>query len=74
MQVGVTTIFSGNGLDEFAVTPPTLIHVSYYRNSHERDHLIQLFLGTNGHRSVALGRLPFILPPVFVQAAVIRCW
>ena len=26
---------------------------------------------TNGHRSAALGWLPFILPPVFVHAAVI---
>ena len=26
------------------------------------------------HRSTALWRLPFILPPVFVQAAVIRSW
>ena len=29
-------------------------------------------LCTNGHRSAALGWLPFILPPVFVHAAVIR--
>ena len=31
-------------------------------------------LCTNGHRSAALGWLPFILPPVFVHAAVIRSW
>ena len=31
-------------------------------------------LCTHGHRSAALGWLPFILPPVFVQAAVIRSW
>ena len=33
---------------------------------------LKLCLGTNGHRSAALEWLPFILPPVFVQAAVIR--
>ena len=33
-----------------------------------------LCLGTNGHQAAALGRLPVILPPVFVQAAVIRSW
>ena len=33
---------------------------------------LKLCLGTNGHRSGALGWLPFILLPVFVQAAVIR--
>ena len=31
-------------------------------------------LCTNGHWSAALGWLPFILRPVFVQAAVIRSW
>ena len=31
-------------------------------------------LCTNGHGSAALGWLAFILPPVFVQAAVIRSW
>ena len=31
-------------------------------------------LCTNGHQSAALGWLPFILPPVFVHAAVIRSW
>ena len=31
-------------------------------------------LSTNGHRSAALGWLPFILPPVFVQAAVLSSW
>ena len=31
-------------------------------------------LCTNGHRSAALGWLPFILPPVFVHAVVIRSW
>ena len=33
---------------------------------------LKLCLGTNGHRSAALEWLPFILPPVFVQAAVTR--
>ena len=31
-------------------------------------------LSTNGHRSAALGWLPFILPPVFVQSAVLSSW
>ena len=31
-------------------------------------------LCTNGHRSAALGWPAFILPPVFVHAAVIRSW
>ena len=35
---------------------------------------LKLCLSTNGHRSAALWRLSFILPPVFVQAAVIRSW
>ena len=35
---------------------------------------LKLCLGTNGHRSAALEWLPFILPPVFVQAAVLRSW
>ena len=35
---------------------------------------VLLCLCTNGHRSAALARQPFILPPVFVQAAVIRSW
>ena len=35
---------------------------------------LKLCLCTNGHRSAALEWLPFILPPVFVQAAVIRSW
>ena len=30
---------------------------------------LKLCLGTNGHRSAALEWLPFILPPVFLQAA-----
>ena len=33
-----------------------------------------LCLCTNGNRSAALARQPFILPLVFVQAAVIRSW
>ena len=43
---------------------------TYHRNSHEKGNLIMLYLGTNGHQSAAQGWLPFILPPVFVQAAV----
>ena len=35
---------------------------------------LKLCLGTNGHWSAALECLPFILPHVFVQAAVIRSW
>ena len=35
---------------------------------------LSLCLGTNGHQSAALNWLPFILPPVFVQSAVIRSW
>ena len=35
---------------------------------------LKLWLSTSGHRSAALEWLPFILPPVFVQAVVIRSW
>ena len=35
---------------------------------------LKLCPGTNGHWSAALEWLPFILPPVFVQATVIRSW
>ena len=35
---------------------------------------LKLCLSTNGHRSTVLWRLSFILPPVFVQAAVIKSW
>ena len=35
---------------------------------------LKLCLVTNGHWSAALQWLPFILLPVFVQAAVIRTW
>ena len=35
---------------------------------------LKLCQSTNGHRSAALEWLLFILPPVFVQAAVIRSW
>ena len=35
---------------------------------------LKLCLSTNGHRSAALEWLPFILLPVFVQAAAIRSW
>ena len=48
--------------------------ISYHRKNHERGNLTYLCLGTNGHRSAALGRLPFIFPPVFVQAAEIWSW
>ena len=48
--------------------------VSYHRNSHEKGNLSLLYLGTNGHQSAALVRLRFILPPMFVQATVIRSW
>ena len=45
-----------------------------HRNDYEEDNLNYLSLSTNGHRSARLGRLPFILPPMFVQAPVIRSW
>ena len=35
---------------------------------------LKLCISTNGHWSAALWRLSFILPPVFVHAAVIRSW
>ena len=38
------------------------------------NRLLSYGLCTNGHWSAALGWLPFILLPVFVQAAVIRSW
>ena len=35
---------------------------------------LMLCPSTNGHRSAVLEWLPFIKPPVFVQAAMIRSW
>ena len=48
--------------------------VQYHRKNLKEVTWFKLCLCTNGHRSAALWRLPFILPPVFVQAAVIRSW
>ena len=49
-------------------------HITHHRNSHERGNLTEICLGTKGHPSAALRWLTLILPPVFVQAAVIRSW
>ena len=46
----------------------------YHGKTHERGSLTLLCLCTNGHRSAALARQRFILPSVFVQAAVIKSW
>ena len=35
---------------------------------------LMLCPSTNGHRSAGLGWLPFIWPPVFAQAAMLRSW
>ena len=80
MPVSIASCCEATFQKELGVTPArTMDQVvlkasPYHWNSHESGNLTWLCLCTNGHRSAALRRLPFILPPVFVQAAVKRSW